>query len=165
MKAEFKLQGLDGAIDVLKSLPPEIVSKRGGPARKALRKAAVVILNAEKANLQRVTSNATESGKVESTGFLLKNLVIRLGRLPTGENGEMYVVRPSRKAYVREGQKVTTSMTARFLEHGTSKQPAEPFARPAVESHGETAIRTVETELLREIGKVVAKLARAKKGK
>ena len=162
MKAEFKLQGLEGVLDTLKSLPAEVVSKRGGPARKALRKGALVILNAEKANLQRVTSNATSSGKQESTGFLLKNMVVRLGRLPTGENGEMYVVRPSVKSYVRNGQRVTTSMTARFLEHGTSQQPAEPFARPAVESHGETAIRTIESELLREIDKVVAKLAKGK---
>lgn len=162
MNVEFKLQGLDGVLDTLKSLPAEVVSKRGGPARKALRKGALVILNAEKANLQRVTSNATSSGKQESTGFLLKNMVVRLGRLPTGENGEMYVVRPSVKSYVRKGQKVTTSMTARFLEHGTSEQPAEPFARPAVESHGETAIRTIESELLREIDKVVAKLAKSK---
>lgn len=162
MKVEMKLHGLEGVLQTLKSLPPEIVSKRGGPARKALRKGALVILNAEKANLQRVTSNATASGKQESTGFLLKNMVVRLGRLPTGENGEMYVVRPSVKSYVRKGQLVTTSMTARFLEHGTSEQPAEPFARPAVESHGETAIRTIESELLREIDRVVAKLAKGR---
>lgn len=159
MQVDLKLEGLDGVLETLKSLPPEVVSKRGGPVRRALRKGALVILKAEKAALQAVTSNATESGKIESTGFLLKNLVVRRGRPPAGENGELYIVRPSRKTYQRQGAKVSTTETARFLEYGTSKQPAEPWIRPAFEASAENAIRTVERELLADIQRVIKRLA------
>ena len=38
MKVEFKLQGVDGVLATLQSLPAEVVSKRGGPVKAALRK-------------------------------------------------------------------------------------------------------------------------------
>ena len=75
MKVEVKVSGLDGVLDTLKSLPAEVVSKRGGPVRAALRKGAVVIQKQEKANLQAVTVNADDPDKAASTGLLLKNVV------------------------------------------------------------------------------------------
>jgi HK97 gp10 family phage protein len=166
MQLDVKLTGLDGVLATLKSLPPEIVSKRGGPVRQALRKGAVVILKAEQANLQASLQNEPRY----TTGFLLKNLIVTRGKAPTGGNGERYLVRVRRKTYAGTGKgtgakAVTTIQVAQLHEYGTAKQPPEPFIRPAFESKAAEAIRTVERELLRSIDRVVRKLAQQNKGK
>jgi hypothetical protein len=51
MKVELQLTGLNGVLETLRSLPPEMVSKRGGVALRALRKGANLIRNQAKANL------------------------------------------------------------------------------------------------------------------
>lgn len=166
MKLELKLKGLDGVLETLKQLPPEVVSKRGGPVKTALRKGAVVILKQAKANLQVVTANATASEKKESTGLLMANVVATRGKPPPGENGERYLVRVRRKGYPRKGGgSVSTQKTGSWLEYGTSEQPAEPWLRPAAESKAEEAIRTVEVELVKGIDRVVKKLASQNRSK
>lgn len=162
---EVKLTGLDGVLATLKSLPAEVVSKRGGPVKAALRKGAVVILKEEKARLQVSTSNRTEDGR-HSTGLLMKSLIASRGKTPSGGNGERYLVRVKRKTYVRKsGKPVTTLKTAQLLEYGSSKQPAEPWIRPAFLAKAEEAIHTIETALVAGIDKIVAKLARQNAGK
>lgn len=164
MKVEVNLTGVDGVLDTLKSLPPEVVSKRGGPVKTALRKAAVVIFKQAKANLQSVTANATEEDKRLSTGFLMQNLVVTRGKQPTTGKGERYLVRVRRKSYPnRKG--VTTLKTAQILEYGSVKQTPEPWIRPAFESKAREAISTAEKELVKAIDRVVKKLAQQNKGK
>ena len=164
MKTEVRLSGIDGVLDLLKQLPPEIVSKRGGPVRAALRKGAVVIQKAELENLARSLSNEPRY----TTGLLEKNVVVTRGKAPTGGNGERYLVRVRRKAYVGKvgrsgGTKATTTIAAaQLLEYGSSTQPAEPWIRPAFQSKAREAIETTERELLASIGRVVRKLARNK---
>lgn len=155
----IKLTGLDGVLDILKGLPPEIVSKRGGPVRAALRKGAVVIFKAAQANLQASTAGATD-GEKQSTGLLPKNLVVTRGKEPTGTNGERYLVRVRRKSYGRKGEPVTTLKTAQLLEYGSSQQPAEPWLRPAFNAKAMTAIQTVESELIKSIDRIVKKLGK-----
>jgi HK97 gp10 family phage protein len=166
MRVDVEVKGLAGVLDTLKSLPPEIVSKRGGPVKAALRKGARVIWQQAKANLQVATSNASYDGKRYSTGLLLKNLVVTRGKKPTGTNGERYLVRVRRKSYPdRNGGVVTTLASANLLEYGSQKQPPEPWLRPAFQSKAEQAIKTTEAELLKQIDRVVAKLAQRNKGK
>lgn len=165
MRVEMKLEGLNGVLETLKSLPPEIVSKRGGPVKAALRKGARVIYAEARANLERVTANADDEGKRYSTGLLLKNLVVTRGKKPFGSKGERYLVRVRRKSYGRKGKALTTLATANMLEYGTVKQPAEPWLRPAFESKARQAISTIESELLKQIDKVVKKLAQQNKGR
>ncbi len=166
MKVEMRLSGLDGVLDTLKSLPPEIVSKRGGPVKAALRKGANVILKQEKANLQAALANTSDEGKRYSTGLLLKNLVVTRGKAPTSGNGERYLVRVRRKSYPRKGGKaVTTLKTAQILEYGSSKQPAEPWIRPAFAAKAREAIDVTVAELLKGIDRIVAKLAAQNRGR
>lgn len=164
---EMKLTGLDGVLDTLSKLPPEVVSKRGGPVKAALRKGALVILKAEKANLVSVTANATDEGKRLSTGLLLKNVIASRGKPPTGGKGERYVVRVRRKTYPGRGggKPVTTLKVAQLLEYGSSQQPAEPWIRPAFLANARRAIETIERETLRAVQAVAAKLGAANKGK
>jgi len=163
---EMKLSGLDGVLDTLKQLPPEVVSKRGGPVKAALRKGALVILKAEKANLRAATANANDEGKRESTGLLLKNLIASRGKAPTSGKGERYLIRVRRKTYTRAGGKpVTTLQTAQLLEYGSSQQPAEPWIRPAFAANARLAIETIERETVRAVELVAAKLGAANKGR
>lgn len=154
-----ELKGLDGVLDTLRSLPPELVSKRGGIVLAALRKAAKVIDQQRRANLQTSISNTTDSGRRDSTGFLMKNLTTSRGKAPTGGHGERVLLRVRRKTYPgRKG--VTTLQTANLLEYGSSQQPAEPWIRPAFASRAREAIETVERELLAGIDRTVTRLAK-----
>ena len=163
LKMEMQLHGMNGVLDTLKSLPPEVVSKRGGPVKAALRKGANVILKAEKANLLAVMGHQVDGVQRQSTGLLLKNLVATRGKPKF--NGERYVVRVKKRKYQRKGKDVSTVKVAQLLEYGSSKQRAEPFIRPAFAAKAADAIRTIETELLKGVDKVVRKLAAQNKGK
>lgn len=170
MQGTVKLEGLDGVYGMLMSLPKELVSKRGGPVRAALRKGAVVIQKKAIQKLNVVTSNATEEGKRVSTGLLAQNVVVTRGKAPLSGNGERYLVRVRRKSYNRaaerkaEGKRakrsvaVTTPQTARLLEYGSSKQPAEPWLRPAFQETAVEAIRAVETELAKGVDRIAQRL-------
>ena len=167
MKVELHLSGLQGVLATLQSLPAEVVSKKGGPVKSALRKGALVILRQEKTNLQAVTANTSDEGKRYSTGLLLKNLIASRGKAPTSGKGERYIVRVKRKTYPGRsgGKPVTTIKAASLLEYGSSKQPAEPFIVPAFKAKAAEAILTVERELVAGIDKIVKKLSAANKGK
>lgn len=187
MKAELRLLGLDAVLATLKSLPPEIVSKRGGPARAALRKGAVVIQKRAKENFRMAVALPGKSGVTQSTGFTEKQIVIRRKRLPAGENGEMYVVTVSAKLHPEGGalrrksradpnskrksrggpaaRPIQANDIAFMMEYGTSKQPATPWLRPAFAEKAPEAIATVERELVRGIDRIVRKLLANKKGR
>lgn len=166
MKVELRLTGMDGVLDTLKSLPPEVVSKRGGPVRQALRKGALVILKQQQANLQAAMASSTSEGARLATGLLLKNTVVTRGKAPSDGKGERFLVRVRRKAYPRKGGKpVTTLKTAHLLEYGSSQQPAEPWIRPAFAAKARDAIATTQTELLKAIDRIVKKLAARNKGR
>lgn len=161
MKVEVKMAGLDGVLDTLHKLPAEVVSKRGGPVRAALRKGAMVIHRQAKENLMAATAGAKSEEARQNTGLLEKNLVVTRGKKPVGSNGERYLVRVRRKAYPgRKGEAVTTRKTAALLEYGSSKQPPEPWLRPAFEMQKQQALDTVEAELHKSIERIVKRLAK-----
>lgn len=166
MRVELQLHGLTGVLATLKSLPPELVSKRGGPVLASLRAGARVILKQEQRNLQAVVSNATASGKQESTGLLLKSLTIKRGKPPTGGKGERVLVTTKRLMYPDTGGKpVSVRKTAALLEYGSSQQPAEPWIKPAFNAKAREAIETIERDLVKRIDKIVKKLAAQNKGR
>lgn len=160
MKVEVQLRGADNLLELLKSLPAEVVSKRGGPVKTGLRKGALVIQKQAKANLQAATSNATSKNKKLSTGLLSENLIVTRGKPPTDQKCERYLVRVKRKLYKRKGGVTSTSQTGRFLEYGTSEQPAEPWLRPAFQAKASEAINTTVTEVGKAIDRVVKKLSK-----
>jgi len=161
----MKMSGLEGVLDTLNSLPREVVAKRGGPVRASLRKAAVVIQKEELARLQVSIANADDKGERQSTGLLLKNVVVTRGKKPFGSEGERYLIRVRRKSYDRKGAKVTTHKTANLLEYGSSKQPAEPWIRPAFAMKAGQAMQVAQDELLKSIDRIVRRLAAQNKGK
>lgn len=172
MKVELNLQGMEGVLSTLKSLPPEIVSKRGGPVKLALAKGARLIRDEA---IKNVKASIARNGE-QSTGLLEKSIIASRGKAPIGGKGERYLVRVKRKAYDQEkiskkesrakGRKrVTTLQTANLLEYGSSHQPATPWLRPAVQNKGEQAINVITEDLKRRIDLVVKKLAQQNAGK
>lgn len=163
LSVEMKLAGLEGVLQTLLQLPPEVVSKKGGPVKAALRKGALVILREEALNLARVTNAlSADDDERQSTGLLAANLVATRGKAPFDGNGERYLVRVRRKSYKRKGKVVTTLQTAQLLEYGAEGhgQEPEPWIRPAFKSKAAEAIKTVERELVKGIDRIVKKLAR-----
>lgn len=166
MRVEILLTGLSGVLATLQSLPAEVVSKRGGPVKAALRKGALVILKAEKANLRAVIAADAALARQESTGLLMSSIIASRGKAPTEGKGERYLVRIKRKTYPkRRGKTVTTLKSAQILEYGSAHQVAKPWIRPAFLANAQKAINTVEVELVSQIDKVVAKLAAQNRGK
>jgi HK97 gp10 family phage protein len=162
-RVEVKLTGVDNVLNLLQSLPKEVVSKRGGPVRAALRKGAKVIHTQQMANLAAVTANLTDEGEKLSTGLLAKNVVISRGKAPFGGKGERVLIRVRRKSYPdRTGKTVTTHATANWTEYGTSERPAEPWIRPAFLAKAEQAIHTTTAELLNGIDRIVQKLSKGR---
>jgi HK97 gp10 family phage protein len=160
---ELKVTGIDGVLDLLKKLPPEVVSKRGGPVRAALRKGALVIQQQEKANLQAVLNGTNDEGERLSTGLLMDNIIVSRGKAPTGGKGERFLVRVKRKVYPRpnnEGGDTTTLKIARLKEYGSSKQPAKSFIRTAAAMKAQEAVNVTTTELVKRLNAIVKKLAR-----
>src|SRR5690606_17498982 len=101
VKVEMQLQGVDGVLDMLRKLPAEVVSKRGGPVKLALAKGARFLRDRAKENLRRqIALNGDES-----TGLLEKSVIASRGKPPLSGKGERYLVRVKRKAY--DGQKLT----------------------------------------------------------
>lgn len=160
---ELKVTGLDGVLDLLKKLPPEVVSKNGGPVRSALRKGALVIQAQEKANLQAAIASTKDINEAQSTGLLMKNIIVTRGKKPVGSKGEKFIVKVKNQVYERkskEKEKTTTWKTARLMEYGSSQQPARPFIRNAAEMKAQEAVNVTTTELVKRINAIVKKLAR-----
>lgn len=164
MKVEMQLEGLAGILETLKSLPPEIVSKSGGPVKLALKKGAQVIRDEAAKNLKAAIAM---NGDV-STGLLEKNLIVSRGKAPSGGKGERYLVRIKRKPYDAQklsrrqsaGKRVTTLKTAHLLEYGSSNQPATPWLRPAFRTKADQAVKVTVDDLKRRVDLAVKKLAK-----
>ena len=161
-RESFKVIGLEGVMRSLQQLPAEIVSKRGGPVRSALQKAAKLIVAEEQSHLQRIIDAPNIDPNIaESTGLLKKNIVAKRGRLAGGEKGELYSVNIRRKSYPStKGKAVSTPQVARLLEYGTEKRPPMPFIRPAFEAVKGRVIPLFVSELQKKLAGIVKKVAR-----
>lgn len=153
VRIDFDIQGIDNVLKALQSLPPEVVSKRGGAVKLSLAKGARLLRDEVKKNLQRTIKTD------ESTGLLYKNIISSRGKQPYGGKGERYLVRVKRKTYPdREGRPVTTLKTANILEYGSEKQSPAPFIRPAAISKAQETIDVVTSDLVKRIDKIASNM-------
>ena len=183
MKIDFKVTGLDDALDLLRSLPPEVVSKRGGPVGSALRAGAVVLRDEARAQVRRVVLEPNKDGKpTRSTGALEKSITVTrsskgaFARSGTGEKFIVWVKRGAVKKYVnnvknrRSGRASWTSAKTyttegptfygRFLEYGTKKMREHQWLRPAFASKRQQAVDTITSTLVRRLDMVVKRLSK-----
>lgn len=163
MAGNVRIEGLDGVLDALKALPPELASKRGGPARAALARGAKVIRDDAR---RRVPV---------ATGAVRDNIVMKRDTRPDryGANERYTVgVRGGAKRYAntkrnrrkgRAGQEYVTAGNTyywRFLEFGTAKMAARPFLRPAFESQKDRALAAIVDGLTAGIQRIAKKVAK-----
>ena len=158
----IRIEGLEGVLKTLKQLPRELVSKRGGPVRSALRKASKILADEMKANIEKIIDEPNISGNNYNTGLLLKNIVItRSSKMR--EKGERFIVRVRRKPYPKvsdDAKTVTTSRVASLLESGTERRRPMPWARPAFDAKKHQVIPLFVSELNRHLTRIVNKLAK-----
>ncbi len=128
------IQGLEAILATLKALPPEVVSKRGGPVRTQLRKAAVVVQKEYQANIERI---ATEGETDESTGALKKAAIVSRKK-PGNFKGERFWLRLKRGAKGQNGYPVNTY--GGVLEFGDERIPAKAPMRKAWEAKKQEAL-------------------------
>jgi HK97 gp10 family phage protein len=156
---QIKVEGLAELAKALKALPPEIAGKNGGPLRKAIGRAAVVIRD-----------DARRRAPVD-TGNLRDNIVaVRNRKSPQGTEGYYIEVRRKRRKYAntranrrkgRVGMNYETMGEAyygMFVELGTAKMPPRPFLRPAFESKKVEAVETFRVELAKGIEQAAKKV-------
>lgn len=159
----FRVEGLKGVLDTLKQLPPEVVSKNGGPVKSALRKAALIIQRQAVANVQAIIDAPNTGGlPSESTGLLRDNVVAQRVKPPSGKKGERYMVRVRKKRYEgsAEWKPRTTAQIGALLEYGTEKRQAMPWMRSAFDAKRAEAIQVFEAELPMAIDRIVKRLAK-----
>jgi len=163
MRETHSIQGLDGVLALLQSLPPEVVSKRGGPVLQALRTGAVLIRNEARLNFRRNASTPGLTGKNHSLGFTAKHIISKRGKYKL--NGERVVVTVRSKPHINNnkrkgGKPFRTNDAAFIMEYGTVKQPAEPWIRPAFESKKYQSEFLIRDDFLKRLDKIVQRLAR-----
>lgn len=156
MKVDFTIVGIPGIIRTLNILPAEIVSKKGGPVKAALSKAARLVRDKAKVSLQR----SIDLNGADTTGTTVRSVIASRGKAPSDGNGERYLVRVKKRTFVNaRGAKTSTLITANLLEYGSGHQPATPWLRPTVVATGEEAINVMVNELNRRVELIVRQLA------
>lgn len=156
-----RIEGLEGVMKTMRELPPELVSKRGGPVRSALRKASKLMVDEMKGNIQKIIDEPNIGGIDKSTGLLLKNAITtRNSRMR--QKGERYIVRVRRKKYPKKGDEktVTTSQVGALLEAGTEKRQPMPWARPAFDAKKHEVPPLFVAEMRKNLERITKKLAR-----
>ncbi|OJX04579.1 MAG: hypothetical protein BGO72_21440 [Burkholderiales bacterium 70-64] len=150
------LHGLDDLLAKLQALPPEIVSKSGGPVKTALRKGAKVIAEEAVRNIRAIVS---DDPHYVSTDQLAKSVVVRRDPRPqrSGAN-ERFRVMLARKKY--PGRNLGTIATGRYLEFGTEKQRPTPWLTPAYLAKRQAALDTVVRELRIGVDRAIRKASR-----
>ena len=171
MKYEFDVKGASELVKRLEALPSELVSKRGGPVRLALRKAAMIIRDEESRRFRGL-----ESGDPQNQGLLDRSIIARRARPPFGTFGEAYIVTFRRLIYIKSiaariknlgGHKkideVTTRKTAQLFEWGSSHQPPRKFILPSFHAKAGEAMDMIISDLKRRIDIIDKKQSRGAK--
>ncbi|TMS58528.1 hypothetical protein MW7_007335 [Imbroritus primus] len=152
------LKGLDDVLAKLKALPPEIVSRRGGVVRSALRKGALVIQKEAQEQVRRIVAQPEDPPYV-STKTLENAIVTARSRNPerkgANESYSVLVTRGKKGKYADGKTKAVA--TGRYLEFGTEKRAPTPWMAPAFMSARQRALDTVVTELQRGVARAIRK--------
>lgn len=164
----FRIEGLAGVLDALKKLPPEIVSKAGGPVKHALKTGIGVLRDEAKLNVRKIIDQPNKSGGDESTGLLLLSIAERRTRPTMNQRGEAFIlaIRRNQRYPAKFGQNVTAAQVGRQLEFGTEKRRPMPWLRPAFDAKKQAATDAFVTAIRARTQAVidrVAKQARTKR--
>jgi HK97 gp10 family phage protein len=160
--SEFQIQGLDEVLAKMRALGPGLSAKG---SRTAMRKAANVVRDAAKAN-------AAKLDRPETPNRIADNIAVQFAARTQKTTGDVMMrvgVRGGAKQYAntrenrgsgRVGKTYATGGSTfywRFLEFGTSKMPARPFMRPALQENVGRATEVAVAELNKAIDRQIKK--------
>lgn len=171
-KETIRIEGLQGVLKTLRDLPPELVSKRGGPIRAALRKAGRLILEEAKANVQKIIDSPNKDGRFVSTGLAKKSLRLKTVAPLNGMKGEAVIIAvKSKQRYPdrqisrkrRNGERGKAKPLAAndvlfMLENGTERRAPMPWMRPAFEAKRAQALSVFVEDLNKRLVRIQKKL-------
>lgn len=153
------VKGLNELLETLKRLPPEIVSKNGGPVRTAARNAMKVMQKRAVENVQLIVDQPNADGSTPDNSKTLEKAIIVSRMKPTpGFKGEIFKLRVKRGAKAPNGQ--TANKYGGVLEFGYEGVAAKPWMRPAFDATKETVVATFEAELGKRIDAAIKKAAK-----
>lgn len=161
---EFELKGLDSVLAKMRNMP-EKLQKSG--AKRAVRAGAVVVQKAAISNAQRIDDPQTAES-------IPKNIAVQYSSPLSKKNGgvayRVGVLGGAKKIYANNrtnrrkgivGQQTSgtggSTWYWRFIELGTSRLPARPFMRPALENNINQATSAILTALGPALDKAAAK--------
>lgn len=169
---EVKIQGLEQLRENLQKLGDEA---QGKAMRTAVRKAALVIRDAARANAARFDRDLTpesiekniavqfSSRRFKATGELMFRVGVLGGAKQYANTKDNVRKGRAGKSYKTLGDKSNPGGDTfywRFLEFGTSRTAAKPFLRDAADSSTAEVLATFEREAMRTIDRAVRRLAK-----
>lgn len=166
--AAYQVEGLASLLGKLRSLPVKLQKKA---LRAAMRKGANVIKDAAKANAKLIDDPATaeaihkniavqfSSRKSRQEGGVVMRVGVLGGARKYGNTKENVRSGRAGQTYKTLGDKTNPGGDTRywrFIELGTSRQPARPFLRPAMEQSGQGAIDAAALELNKQLDRLIS---------
>ena len=143
-----RIEGVDDLLTAMKRLPPELISKKGGPCKLAMKAGATVIRDEAKA---RVAVGHQPGDDVH----VRDNIIVSRDPRPRASGAdvtERFVVRVKRKKQDPKLGPGTKNWGA--LEFGNEHQAARPFLRPAFEAKKEQALAVIVSKLRDGVAKI-----------
>lgn len=158
--------GLRETMEALDTLRQQISAtgakvKNANPLRAALRQGANVILNAARANVDKIVAEPNMGGPDISTGTLRRAIKVRrpnrrYWRAEHAELARVYVDHKIRYPIERAGKKYNRANDiAMMLEFGTEKRAPMPFMRPAFEQNKAAAAETFRAEFEKRVQQLI----------
>jgi len=157
----MSIQGLDGLLEALKALPPELVSKNGGPVGRGLRAGAKLVAGQARTNVRTIVAKPNKDGRnSRSTQALEKAIVTKRDPRPqrSGANERFVVTVRGNQVNPVTGRRI--GEYGGVLEFGSAKLPAERWLRGAIESKKDEALQTIVTTMRKGLDAAVRKAKR-----
>lgn len=154
---QFSITGLDGILGKMAEVKSDIRRKGG---RFAARKAAQVVVDAAKANARKLDDPETRES-------IEKNIAMRFSGRRFKATGDIMfrvgVMGGANPANAKKSKDLPGGATWywRFKELGTSKIPATPFLRPALEQNISPVIDTFATQYEKALDRAIRRAKKA----
>lgn len=148
MANEFRITGLEPALRKMRAVTAEVTLKGvRGSASKAMR----VVRDAARANARRIDDP-------QSAADISKNIAVSTRVYPRlGEVRSRVGVKGGARPDSSRNPDPKNTGHWRFIELGTSEQPARPFMRPALENNIDKVVSVFVDDLDKNIDRIVAK--------
>lgn len=158
------IHGLDDLLKTLKSLPPELASKRGGPVAAGLRAGAKLVAEQARVNVRAIVAKPNKGGRDQrSTQALEKAIGVRRDPNPRRSGAAERMIVGLKRRATQPKTDVPVARYGSVLEFGSEELPAERWLRGAMESKQEQALRVIVETTRKRLDSAVKKARKGRK--